>query len=161
MYRTGIGYDLHKTATGRRLVLGGVEIAHEWGLLGHSDADVVLHALCDALLGAAGLPDIGDLFPDTDEQFKDADSRTLLRNVLDRVARRGFVIENVDVIIHAQRPRLTPHKDRIRDNLARLLGLPAEAVGVKAKTNEGVDAVGRQEAVACWTSVLLRSAAPR
>jgi 2-C-methyl-D-erythritol 2,4-cyclodiphosphate synthase len=154
-HRTGIGYDLHRIAKGRPLVLGGVRVPCEFGLAGHSDADVVLHALCDALLGAAGLGDIGELFPDTDTQYKDADSRGFVADVLARVRAAGYSICNVDVIIHAERPRLSEHKARIRTSLAGLLELPPEALGVKATSNEGVDAVGRGEAIACWAAVLL------
>ena len=157
-FRTGIGYDLHRTARGRRLILGGVQIESEVGLLGHSDADVVLHALCDALLGAAGLGDIGDLFPDTDPAYAGADSGRFLQDVLGRVRAAGFRVENADLIIHAERPRLGPHKQRIRDSVARLLEIEPGAVGVKATTNEGLDAVGRGEALACWATVLIRDA---
>ncbi|RMF83110.1 MAG: 2-C-methyl-D-erythritol 2,4-cyclodiphosphate synthase [Planctomycetota bacterium] len=153
--RVGVGYDLHRTEPGRRLVLGGVEIPHHAGLVGHSDADVVLHAICDALLGAAALGDIGELFPDSDPKYAGADSRRFIADVLARVNRAGFTVSNVDVVIHAQQPRLTPHKPAIRDSLAELLALPTSAVGVKATTNEGLDAVGRGEAMACWAVVLL------
>jgi len=158
MYRTGIGYDLHRTAEGRPLILGGVRIEHPRGLAGHSDADVVLHALCDALLGAAGLGDIGELFPDADPTHKDADSRIFLRNVLVRLRAAGFAVANVDVVIHAEQPRLGPHKRQIRESLATLLELPPDAVCVKATTNEGLDAVGRNEAIACWATALLTRA---
>lgn len=158
MYRSGIGYDLHRTAEGRRLVLGGVEIAADRGLVGHSDADVVLHAICDAMLGAAGLPDIGEWFPDTDPAFKDADSGRLLGDVHKKIRAAGFEIVNVDVVIHAEQPRLGPVKPRIRESLAKLLDLAASNVGVKATTNEGLDAVGRGEAIACFATVLLRVA---
>lgn len=154
-YHTGIGYDVHRLVPGRALVLGGVRVPHERGLLGHSDADVVLHALCDALLGAAALGDIGELFPDTDPAWRDADSRRFVEETLQRVAAAGFAVENADIIIHAQQPRLGPWKTPIRERLAQLLGLPAGAVGVKATTNEGLDAVGRGEAIACWAAVLL------
>lgn len=153
--RIGIGYDLHRTAAGRPLVLGGVEIPHERGLLGHSDADVVLHAICDALLGAAGLGDIGELFPDTDPAFAGADSRELLRNVVTRIQAAGLGISNVDLVIHAEAPKLGPHKPRIRASLAELLDLPASAVGLKATTNEGMGEIGRGQAMACWAAVLL------
>lgn len=157
-WRTGIGYDLHRTAAGRALMLGGVRIDAPFGLLGYSDADVVLHALCDALLGAAGLGDIGELFPDTDPAFKDADSRRFVVEVLARVRAAGFTLSNADVIIHAQTPKLGPRKAEIRARLAELLGLPEGAVGVKATTNEGLDAIGRGEAIACWATVLLTGA---
>ncbi len=155
----GQGYDAHRFAAGRRLVLGGVEIEHDQGLAAHSDGDVLIHALCDALLGAAGLGDIGELFPDTDPTYKDADSRRLLADVLERVRSAGYSVGNVDVIIHAQRPKLTEHKPRIRASLAELLELPPDAVGVKATTNEGLDAIGRGEALACWATVLLERGA--
>lgn len=155
MWRTGIGYDIHRTAAGRRLVLGGVEIDHPSGLIGHSDADVVLHALCDALLGALGQPDIGELFPDNDPTHKDADSRGFVRQVMDLVAQAGFRVGNADVVIVAEQPKLGSHKPPIRTALAELLAVAPDAVGVKATTNEGVDAIGRGEAIACWATVLL------
>jgi 2-C-methyl-D-erythritol 2,4-cyclodiphosphate synthase len=157
-HRTGIGYDVHRLVAGRPLLLGGVRVAHERGLLGHSDADVVLHAICDALLGAAGLGDIGEWFPDTDPAFAGADSRRLLAEVLRRVAAAGFAPVNVDLVIHAQEPKLGLVKAQIRDSLADLLALPPTCVGVKATTNEGLDAIGRGEAIACWATVLLQSA---
>jgi 2-C-methyl-D-erythritol 2,4-cyclodiphosphate synthase len=154
-FRTGLGYDLHRLTPGRPLVLGGVRVPHAAGLLGHSDADVVLHALCDALLGAAGLGDIGELFPDTDPAWKNADSRRFVTDVLARVGAAGFHLVNADVIIHAQQPRLGPIKAEIKRSLCELLVLTPDAVGVKATTNEGLDAVGRGEAIACWAAVLL------
>jgi 2-C-methyl-D-erythritol 2,4-cyclodiphosphate synthase len=156
--RIGIGYDLHRLAAGRPLILGGVTIPHDRGLLGHSDADAVLHALCDALLGAAGQPDIGDLFPDTDPAWRGADSRQFVAEALRRVKEAGFQVANVDLIIHAQQPRLGPHKESICAGVAELLGLPPERVGLKATTNEGLDAIGRGEALACWAAVLLEQA---
>jgi 2-C-methyl-D-erythritol 2,4-cyclodiphosphate synthase len=158
MYRTGIGYDLHRTAAGRPLVLGGVRIDHHLGLAGHSDADVVLHSLCDALLGAAGLGDIGELFPDSDPAWRDANSRGFVRVVLARVQAAGYRPVNVDIVIHAQQPKLGPHKSRIRQSVATLLGLATDAVGIKATTNEGLDAIGRGEAIGCWATVLLTAA---
>ncbi len=154
-FRTGIGHDIHRLAPGRRLVLGGVEIPHDHGLLGHSDADVVLHALCDALLGAAGLGDIGELFPDTDERFRDVDSRLLVQEVRRRVEAAGWAARNVDLMILAERPKLAPHKPAIRASICRLLDLPPDAVNIKAGTNEGLDAVGRGEAIACLATALL------
>jgi 2-C-methyl-D-erythritol 2,4-cyclodiphosphate synthase len=156
--RVGIAYDLHRLVPDRRLRLGGVDIPFELGLLGHSDADVVLHAICDALLGAAGMGDIGELFPDDDPRWKDADSRDLLARVLERLRGRDYRVGNVDVVIHAQRPRLTAHKPSIRASIASLLGITEGAVGVKATTNEGLDAVGRGEAIACWAAVILEGA---
>ena len=158
MYRTGIGYDLHRTAAGRPLVLGGVRIPCEFGLSGHSDADVVLHAVCDALLGAAGLGDIGELFPDTDPAHKDADSRVFVAEVLRRVSDAGYAIGNVDTVIHAERPKLAEYKPLIKASLAEMLAVGTDAVGVKATTNEGLDALGRGESIACWATVLLRTA---
>lgn len=149
IHRVGIGTDLHRLGPGRPLILGHVAIEHEDGLLGHSDADVVLHALTDAVLGAAGLPDIGEQFPDTDPAYRGIDSAVLLERSLAAVGARGYAVVNVDVTIHAERPKLGRWKAQIRDELARLLGVRPEAVSVKAKTNEGMDAVGRGEAIAC------------
>lgn len=154
--RVGIGTDLHRLAEGRPLILGHVEIPSERGLVGHSDADVVLHAVTDALLGAAGLPDIGELFPDTDPAHKGADSGELLREALAMVASRGYAPVNVDLTIHAEWPKLGPYKSAIRAEVARLLGLDEQAVSIKAKTNEGVDAVGRGEAIACTAIAAIR-----
>ena len=155
--RVGIGYDLHRTAANRRLVLGGIEIPAGFGLDGHSDADVVLHALCDALLGAAGLGDIGELFPDTDPAWRGADSRQFVALVLEKVRAAGFGVQNVDLIIHAEEPRLGAYKPQIRAGVAQLLAIPPQQVGIKATTNEQLDAVGRGEAIACWVAVMLHS----
>ncbi|GMV98345.1 MAG: 2-C-methyl-D-erythritol 2,4-cyclodiphosphate synthase [Phycisphaerae bacterium] len=157
VHRVGIGTDLHRLAGGRRLVLGHVVIEHDVGPVGHSDGDVVLHAIIDALAGAAGLPDIGELFPDTDPAYRGADSAVLLEQALRMVAQRGFSAVNVDATIHLERPRLKPHKAAIRAEVARLMNLDPDAVSIKAKTNEGVDAVGRGEAVACTAVVALRA----
>lgn len=157
-YRTGIGYDVHRLATGRPLVLGGVIIPHEQGLLGHSDADVVLHAIGDALLGAAGLGDLGELFPNTDPAYRDADSRALLREICRRVEAAGWRPVSVDTMIVAEAPRLADWKPAMRRSVAQVLGLPAEAVSIKAGTNEGLDAIGRGEAIGCWASVLITRA---
>lgn len=154
--RIGIGYDIHRLVSDRALRLGGVEIEYAFGLLGHSDGDVVLHAICDALLGASGLGDIGELFPDTDPAYKDADSRDLVAVVMKRVSDAGFEPLNVDVIIHLERPKLSAHKSQIGASIADLLGLEIDAVNVKATTNEGLDAVGRGEAIACWAACTLR-----
>jgi 2-C-methyl-D-erythritol 2,4-cyclodiphosphate synthase len=144
----GIGYDCHRFAAGRRLVLGGVEIPHERGLEGHSDADVLTHAVIDALLGAAGLGDIGEHFPDTDERWCDADSLALLETVLTLVLTAGFAVENVDCTVVLEAPRLAPHRQEIRERLARALNLPMTRVSVKATTGEGMGFVGRGEGVA-------------
>jgi 2-C-methyl-D-erythritol 2,4-cyclodiphosphate synthase len=153
--RVGIGHDTHRLAEGRPLILGGVRIDHPRGLAGHSDADVVLHALTDALLGAAGLGDIGDAFPDTDPAYRDADSAVFVRDSLARLNLAGWRPVNVDVIIFAQEPKLGPLKAQIRRRLAELLALDAAAVNVKAKTGEGVGAIGRAEAISCQVVVLI------
>jgi 2-C-methyl-D-erythritol 2,4-cyclodiphosphate synthase len=153
--RVGIGHDTHRLAEGRPLILGGVRIEHGRGLLGHSDADVVLHAVTDALLGAAGLGDIGDAYPDTDPTWAGADSRRFLGETLDRLNQAGWRLVNVDVIVFAQEPKLGPIKGRIRDSLAELLRLDRAAVNVKAKTGERVGAIGRAEAMSCQAVALL------
>jgi 2-C-methyl-D-erythritol 2,4-cyclodiphosphate synthase len=153
--RVGIGHDTHRLVTGRPLVLGGVRIPHTHGLAGHSDADVVLHAVADALLGAAGLGDIGELFPDTDARFRDANSADLLREVVARVRAAGWQCLNVDLIIHAEQPKLGPHKLTMRSRIAELLDIAPNVVGVKAKTGEQVGPVGRGEAISCEAVVLL------
>ena len=153
--RVGIGHDTHRLVEGRPLILGGVRIEHSRGLLGHSDADVVLHALADALLGAAGLGDIGEHFPDTDPQWEGLDGGKLLADVLDLVYREGWVVGNCDVIIHAQEPKLTPHKPLIRTRIADLLRADPTSVNVKAKTGEHVSPIGRGEAISCEAIVLL------
>ncbi len=148
MSLSGIGYDCHRFATGRRLVLGGVVIPHERGLEGHSDADVLIHAVIDALLGAAGLGDIGEHFPDTDERYRDADSIELLETVLRTVVAAGFEVENVDCTVLMEAPKLGPHRQAIRERLALALNLPITRVNVKATTGEGMGFVGRGEGVA-------------
>jgi len=154
--RIGVGYDLHRLAAGRRLILGGVEVPSELGALGHSDADVVCHAITDALLGAASAGDIGQHFPDTDAAWKDASSIGLLRQVVQLVGDRGFAVINVDVVVVLERPKLGPYRSRMAETLAAALGIDPHAVSVKAKTNEGVDAVGRGEAIAAHAVALLR-----
>ncbi len=153
--RVGIGHDTHRLVAGRPLILGGVRVEHPRGLAGHSDADVVLHAVTDALLGAAGLGDIGDAYPDTDPANRDADSRVFLRETLARLARSGWRPVNLDVIVFAQEPKLGPIKAEVRNRLADLLGLDPSAVNVKAKTGEGVGAIGRAEAISCQAVVLI------
>ena len=154
-FRVGIGYDIHRLAEGRRLVLGGVEIEHAKGLVGHSDADVALHAVIDAMLGAAGLPDIGDLFPDSDPALRDADSRDLVRNVMGRIRAKGFKPCNIDLVIHAEAPRMSPYKRTIAESVAALTELEPDRVSVKAKTNEGLGPVGHADAIACTAVALL------
>lgn len=153
--RVGSGHDTHRLAEGRPLVLGGVRIEHAKGLVGHSDADVVLHAVTDALLGAAALGDIGDLFPDTDPQWKDADSQFFLREALGRLKRLGWRTINLDVTIFAQEPKLGPVKLGIKRRLADLLGIAPDCVNVKAKTGETVGHIGRGEAIGCHAVVLI------
>ena len=155
--RVGIGHDTHRLVEGRRLVLGGVSIDHPLGLFGHSDADVVCHAVADALLGAAGLGDIGELFPDTDPHWRGLDSTRLLAEVVDRIEQTGWRAVNCDVIIHAQEPKLGAHKPSIRANLSRLLRVELSCVNVKAKTGEHVGPIGRGEAISCHAVVLLES----
>jgi 2-C-methyl-D-erythritol 4-phosphate cytidylyltransferase / 2-C-methyl-D-erythritol 2,4-cyclodiphosphate synthase len=155
--RVGTGYDLHRLVPGRRLVLGGVHIESEAGPLGHSDGDVVCHAVTDAILGAASAGDIGQHFPDTDPKWKDASSVGMLKQIVNLIATRGFSVVNVDVVVVLERPKLGRHRTEIAESLAAALGIPADAVGVKAKTNEGVDAVGRGEAIAAHAVALLRS----
>jgi 2-C-methyl-D-erythritol 2,4-cyclodiphosphate synthase len=156
--RVGIGHDTHRLAEGRPLLLGGVRVEHSRGLVGHSDADVVLHAVTDALLGAAGLGDIGDAYPDTDPTLAGADSRRFLTETVERLNRTGWRIVNLDVIVFAQEPKLGPIKGAIRASLATLLGLDLAAVNVKAKTGERVGHIGRGEAIGCQTVVLIDSA---
>lgn len=153
--RVGVGYDIHRLAPGRRLVLGGIVIPHEKGLEGHSDADALAHAITDALLGAAALGDIGRHFPDTDPRYRDADSMQLLTNAVSQVRAAGYRIENVDANIVAQRPRLAPYIEAMRGRLAACLDLDIARVSVKAKTNEGLDAEGREEAISVHAVVLI------
>ncbi len=154
-YRIGLGHDRHRLIAGRKLLLGGVEVPFELGLDGHSDADVLLHAITDALLGAAGLGDIGDWFPNTDPQWAGADSAVFLQAALSAVKDRGWQVVNLDCTIHAERPKLSPHKAVIKANVARLLGVPEDRVNVKAKTGEKVGPVGRLEAIDADAVVLL------
>jgi 2-C-methyl-D-erythritol 2,4-cyclodiphosphate synthase len=153
--RIGIGYDIHRLIEGRKLILGGVEIPFERGLLGHSDADVLTHAICDALLGAAALGDIGSHFPDTDPRFAGASSLDLLAHVVELISERGYKIANLDSIVMAERPKLKPHIQAIRESLAAVLLIDVEQVSVKAKTSEGLESVGRNEAMAAHAVTLL------
>jgi 2-C-methyl-D-erythritol 2,4-cyclodiphosphate synthase len=153
--RVGIGHDTHRLVEGRPLILGGLPIEHSRGLAGHSDADVVLHALTDAVLGAAGLGDIGDAYPDTDPAYENRDSSFFLHDTLKRLQRKGLRLINVDIIIFAQEPKLGPIKAALRQKLAELLALDADAVNVKAKTGEKVGAIGRGEAIGCQAVVLI------
>ena len=155
--RIGQGFDAHALVDGRKLVIGGVEIPYERGLAGHSDADVLIHAVCDAVLGAAGLGDIGAHFPDTDARYKDISSRKLLGKVRELVQERGLSVVNVDATVIAQAPRLAPHIAAMRANLASDLGLPQESVNVKAKSTEKLGFVGRGEGIAAEAIALLAS----
>ena len=154
---SGIGLDSHRFADGRPLVLGGVTIPHEQGLAGHSDADVLTHAVIDALLGAAGLGDIGQHFPDDDEQYRDADSLALLATTVNLVLAAGLEVVNIDVTVAMERPRLAPHREDIRCRLAQTLGIPGRRVNVKATTGEGMGFVGRGEGVAAVAVASLRA----
>ncbi len=153
--RIGHGYDVHRLTNGRKLVLGGVEIPYEKGLLGHSDADVLVHAVMDALLGAAALGDIGKLFPDTDPAYEGADSLALLRHVVDVLSKREYAVGNVDATVIAQRPKLAAHIPVMRDNLARAMGVDTDRVSIKATTEEGLGFTGGGEGIAAHAVVLL------
>jgi 2-C-methyl-D-erythritol 2,4-cyclodiphosphate synthase len=153
--RIGHGYDIHRVVPDRPLVLGGVRFAVDFGLDGHSDADCLTHAICDALLGAAGLPDIGHFFPNTDPAWKGADSQELLRRVVAEVAARGFAPVNLDATLIAEQPKIAPHLSAMKAALARSTGLGVEAIGLKATTNEGIGDIGRGDAIAAHAVVLL------
>jgi len=153
--RCGIGYDLHRLAEGRKLIVGGMELPFDKGSVGHSDGDVLAHALCDALLGAAGLGDIGTHFPDTDSKWKAANSLLFLEHARKLLEEKHFVIEHVDAVVITEKPKLGPHFPKMREALARALGVTANRIHLKAKTNEGVDAVGRGEAIAAYVVATL------
>jgi 2-C-methyl-D-erythritol 4-phosphate cytidylyltransferase/2-C-methyl-D-erythritol 2,4-cyclodiphosphate synthase len=153
--RVGIGYDIHRFAPDRRLVLGGVEIPGEVGLLGHSDADVVVHAICDAILGAAGMPDIGSLFPNSDARFAGISSLTLLQDVADRVRIAGFAVGNVDCCVVAERPKIALYVSKMRSAIARALSIGENGIGIKATTNEGIGALGAGEGIACHATATI------
>lgn len=156
MWRIGTGFDVHALVPERPLILGGVTIPHEKGLLGHSDADVLLHAVMDALLGALALGDIGQHFPDTDERYRGANSRTLLRAVAEKIWQHGFVVGNLDSTLLAQRPRLRPYLEEMRTHLAEDLNIQREQVSIKATTTERLGFVGREEGIAAEAVVLLQ-----
>lgn len=153
--KIGFGYDSHRLATGRRLVLGGKEVPHEKGLMGHSDADVLIHAVCDAILGAAGLGDIGRQFPDTDPAYRDIAGLVLLERVRTLADAKGFRIRNVDSTVVLEKPKLAPHLSEMAENIAGVLRIPALQVSVKAKTNEGMGLVGAGEGAAAFAVVLV------
>jgi 2-C-methyl-D-erythritol 2,4-cyclodiphosphate synthase len=151
--RAGVGYDIHRLTAGRQLVIGGIQVPFSRGSEGHSDGDVLLHAVADALLGACTLPDIGELFPDTDPSYNNADSRDLLRQVLVRVHEAGFTPRNVDCIVHAEKPKLSEHKRPMAEMIASLLAIEPSCVSVKAKTAEGVGPIGEGQAIAATVVV--------
>ena len=153
--RIGHGYDVHKLVEGRDLILGGVKIEHKLGLLGHSDADVLLHAVSDALLGAAGLGDIGRHFPDTDPKYKGADSLKLLENVVEKITAEGYRVSNIDVTMIAQKPKLLPHIPKMRENIAKAVGIDVKRINVKATTEEKLGFTGTEEGMACHAVCLL------
>ncbi len=153
--RIGLGYDIHRLAAGRPFVLGGVVLPHAKGPLGHSDGDVLIHAVIDALLGAAGRGDIGALFPDTDPRFKGVSSLRLLDDVMAVLKKRRLRVRHVDVVVVAERPKIGPHAEAIKAVLGPRLGIPPDRLGIKAKTNEGLGPIGRGQAVACWAVALL------
>ncbi len=156
-YRVGIGYDIHRLEEGRKLFLGAVEIPYVKGLLGHSDGDALIHALCDALLGALALGDIGEHFPDTDPKYQGIASSQLLKIVKDLLDKSGYKINNLDIIIIAQEPTLTPFKKQMKEKICALLNIGHGVLNIKAKTNEGLGAVGQAEAIACYaTAALIR-----
>ena len=157
MFRIGLGYDIHTLVSGRDLIIGGVKISHEKGLMGHSDADVLIHAIIDALLGALALSDIGTLFPYTDKKFKDSDSTLLLAKVYEKVKERGYNIVNIDSNIMAQEPKMMPYIPKMRETLDRILNIGQQNISIKAKTNEKMDAVGQKLAIEAQAVVLLKN----
>ncbi len=160
-YCSGIGYDVHELILGRKLVLGGVKIPYARGLKGHSDADVLLHAIADALLGAAGKGDIGEHFPDTDKKYKGISSLVLLRRVCNLLETAGFKVVNVDCVLLAEEPKIHPYKDKMKANIAKALDIDVCQVNVKATTNEGLGFIGRKEGMAAYATVMLRAAEHR
>ena len=156
MYRIGLGYDIHKLTEGSDLIIGGVKITHEKGLLGHSDADVLIHAIIDAMLGALALSDIGTLFPDTDDLYKDADSTVLLRDVYKLIKEKKYAIENIDSNIIAQQPKMMPYIPKMKEVLSQILSIEPDRLSIKAKTNEKMDAVGQELAIEAHAVVLLK-----
>jgi 2-C-methyl-D-erythritol 2,4-cyclodiphosphate synthase len=155
MTRAGIGYDLHRLAEGRKLILGGIDVPSHKGPVGHSDGDALAHAICDALLGAAGLGDIGTHFPDTDPKWKDVSSLRFLEHIRELLAEQRLRISHLDAVVIAEKPKLGPHFPAMREALAKSLGISASAINLKAKTNEGVDAIGHGEAIAAQAIVTL------
>lgn len=156
MMRIGIGYDIHKLVPDRKLVLGGVDIPSVKGLLGHSDADAVLHALCDAILGGLGLGDIGELFPDTDPQYKNISSLVLLKKVSELMCEKKYSVNNADITIVIEEPRISPFKEKMKQNIAYTLGMNADEVNIKATTNEGIGEIGKSAGIAALAVVTLK-----
>lgn len=154
-FRVGNGFDVHVLVEGRKLIICGVQIPYEKGLLGHSDADVAIHALMDALLGATALGDIGKLFPDTDEKFKDANSMVLLEKVMEKVKEKGWFVGNVDITIMAEAPKLFPYREDMKNNVSQALGIGLDEVNIKATTTEKLGFIGRKEGIAAQSTVLL------
>ncbi len=156
-FKTGFGHDQHRFTPGKKLMLGGVRIPHDKGLLAHSDGDVLLHAICDALLGALGRGDIGDLFPDTDEQFKDADSALFVRQIMKMMERDYYRVGNIDCLIIADEPKISPHKKELKERIAALLNVPPSAVNIKATRTEGMGALSDSQGIAAQAAVLIKS----
>jgi len=154
-FRIGLGYDIHRLVEGRELIIGGVKITHEKGLLGHSDADVLVHAIIDAMLGALALDDIGTLFPDTDQKYKNIDSTLLLKHVYELIKKEGYKINNIDSNIIAQRPKMMPYIPKMKESLAEILQIPPSDISIKAKTKEKLDAVGENKAIEANAVILL------
>ena len=155
-FRVGIGHDVHRLVLGRKLMLGGIEVPHTHGLSGHSDADVVLHAICDAILGAAGLGDIGEHFPNTDTKYKGAASSLFLKEVIQKVRDAGWIVDNLDVLILAEEPKLQEFKPKMKYHIARQLNIDGSQVNIKAGTNEGLGYIGAREGIAAYAVVLLK-----
>ena len=153
--KIGHGYDIHRTAEGRKMIIGGVEIPYEKGLLGHSDADVLIHAIIDSLLGAMGKGDIGTHFPDTDDKYLNIDSALLLQRTMEIMKDEGYTVGNLDATVIAQRPKLNPHIPQIKDRLAQIIGIPSERVNVKAKTEEGLGYIGAGDAIVAHAVVII------
>jgi len=156
-YRVGFGYDVHQLKEGENFILGGIELEHEKGAVGHSDADVLVHAICDALLGAANLGDIGQHFPDTSDDFKNIDSKILLKNVVQLLADKSYSVGNIDCTVCLEKPKLAPHIDEMKKSIASTIGCSSEEVSIKATTNEQMGFVGREDGVAAYAVVLIRS----
>ncbi|MFO7445191.1 MAG: 2-C-methyl-D-erythritol 2,4-cyclodiphosphate synthase [Ignavibacteriaceae bacterium] len=154
-YRTGLGFDVHAFAEERKLIIGGIEIPHSKGLLGHSDADVLLHAICDALLGALALGDIGQHFPDTDAKYKNADSSVLLQHVYGLVTAKGFTLGNIDAVLAIQKPKVAPYINEMRENISHLLDTDINNISIKATTTERLGFVGREEGISAFATVLI------